>query len=332
MAHRNVLVTGGAGFIGSHVARHHLALGDSVWVVDNLQAGRLSNIEPFKSNPKFQFDQAPVQAWPKLKEAVKWADRIYNIAGNVGQRLILSNPTATMSNNIRVLEAVLEAMVETGSQARIITASTSEMYINSEENPDGTVSEDALVIMPSGKFLQESYPISKLANEIDLLSYAHTKNIHGTIARIFNTIGTNQSAQYGMVVPTFIEQATSGKPLTIYGDGLQTRSFSDARDTVTALQLLLDNPKSKGEIVNVGDDRECSILDLAKLVLKTTQSKSEIRYLTYEEAYGVADFEDVRRRCPDLRKLRQMTGFHPKYALKDTIEEIYHQKMVGSPR
>ncbi len=328
MNHKNVLITGGAGFIGSHIVNHHLATGDHVWVVDNLQAGRLSNIQQFLSNPNFHFDQASVYSWPKLNEAVKWSDRIYNIAGNVGQRLILSNPTYTLSNNISILESVLEAMCSVSSNAHLITASTSELYFHSEENPDGTVSEDAIVNIPSGKFLQESYPISKLVNEIALLCYVHTKKLNGTIARIFNTIGVNQRSIYGMVVPTFIEQATSGKPITIYGDGLQTRSFSDARDTVRALQLLLDNPDSKGQIVNVGDDRECSILDLAKLVINKTQSKSEIRYLSYQEAYGVADFTDVRRRCPCLKKLRQLTGFTPKYSLDQTIEAIYSQKTL----
>jgi len=321
MTKENILITGGAGFIGSYIAGHHLTKGDHVWVIDYLQGGKLKNIERFRSNPLFQFDQADVRTWEKLHDAVKWADKIYHMAANVGQRLVLQNPIQTLSNNIHAAEVVMQAMVATKSKAHLLIASTSEVYFYSKENPNGTVSENAIISFHSGKYLQESYPLSKLVNETMALSYTSTEGINCVIARIFNTIGCNQSSVYGMVVPTFIEQALEEKPLTVFGDGLQTRSFSNVRDTVRALNLLLDNPKANGQIFNVGNDYECSILDLARLVIKITHSKSNIRFIDYKEAYG-KDFRDVRKRCPDLNKLENLTGFKPQCSLEDTIKEI----------
>jgi len=317
----NILVTGGAGFIGSHIVKHHLAKGNVVWAVDNLQAGHLKNIETIKHLPTFQFYQSDVRSWPELLKAVSWADHIYHMAGNVGQYLILSNPIDTLTNNIEALEAVLKAMATTKTKARLIIASTSELYCHSVEEEDRTVVENAVISFIPGNFLQETYPVSKLTNEIMALSYIHQKGIHCTIARIFNTIGVNQSPAYGMVVPTFIQQASSGKTMTIFGDGLQTRSFSDARDTATALNLLLDNAESNGMVVNVGNDTECSINDLAKLIRAKTNSKSEFKYIPYVEAYGI-DFVDVKRRCPNLKKLKKLTNFTSKWTLEQTIEEI----------
>lgn len=316
----NVVVTGGAGFIGSHIAAYHLKKGDHVWVVDNMQAGRLENMASFRDNPHFQFDQSDVRTWPRLHEATKWADRIYHMAANVGQRLVLGNPVDTLWNNIQGCEKILEAMTDSHSQARLLIASSSGVYCHNTVGPDGLVHEDDELIIPSGKFLQEVYHLSKLINEVMGLTYCSQKKIHCTVVRIFNTVGVNQSSAYGMVLPTFVEEALSNKPLTVYGDGLQTRSFSNVLDTVRALDLLLDNPKSDGEIVNVGDDRECSIIHLAEMVKELAHSDSEICYLTYKEAYGI-DFHDVRRRRPDLRKLKSLTGFQPQYSIKETIEQ-----------
>lgn len=316
-----ILITGGAGFIGSNLAKLLLSQGHEVWVVDNLQTGLLKNIAPFQENKRFRFTEADICHWDQMETAVAWAHRIYHLAASIGQKRVLSHPISTLSSNIRGLEMVLEALEKTKSQGRLLIVSTSEVYFHSEESPDGTVAESADMIFESGKFLQETYPISKLVNEIMTLCYANKSGLHCTIARLFNTIGVNQRSTYGMVVPTFTEQALSGKPLTIFGDGKQTRSFSDVRDTVRALNLLLESPKSKGEIFNVGNDKECSINELAALVKKITNSLSEVKYLTYREAYGV-DFHDVRRRCPNLSKLVALTGFKHQYSLEDTIKEI----------
>ncbi len=321
MQKKNILVTGGAGFIGSNLVGDQLAKGRNVRAVDNLITGRMSNIEPYLSNPALHFDKADLSNWDGLLEAVEWADCIFHLAGSVGQRFVLKNPVYTISNNIHGCEAILRAMEKSNHKARLLLASTSELYCHSLENPDGTVSEDAVINIHADNFLQDTYPIGKLVNEIMALSFAYEKGLHCTIARIFNTIGVNQTGVYGMVVPTFIKQALSNQPLTIYGDGLQTRSFSDVRDTITALDLLLNASESKGEIVNVGNDKECSIIGLANLVKRKTNSHSEIVYMSYEEAYGVP-FTDVRRRQPSLKKLKKLTNFEQRWSLEDTIDSI----------
>jgi UDP-glucose 4-epimerase len=327
MKQKNILITGGAGFIGSNLAAYQLAKGNQVCIVDNLITGRMSNLEPLLKNPALRFEKADIADWKNLPEIVEWADYIFHMAGSVGQFFVLNHPIFTLSNNIHGCEAILKAMEKSNPKARLLIASTSELYVHSKENPDGTVSEDAIVSIFSDNFLQETYPVGKLVNEIMTQSYAYEKGLHCTIARIFNTVGVNQTGAYGMVVPSFIKQALSHQPLNVYGDGLQTRSFSDVRDTINALDLLLNTPESKGQIVNVGNDKECSILELAHLVLKKTNSPSEIRHVSYEEAYGVP-FTDVRRRQPDLKKLKRLTGFKERYTLADTIDSILETQKV----
>lgn len=318
---RKILITGGSGFIGSHMAAFQLNQGNRVWVVDNLITGRLSNIQSLLSHQYFQFDNSEISLWHDLPKAVEWADEIYHFAGSVGQKFVLSHPIYTISNNIHGCEEIVKSMAAMNKNAKLLITSTSELYCHSKENDDGTVSEDAVMSFLPNNFLQDTYPVGKLVNEIMALAYSYEKGLHCTIARVFNTIGVNQSLSYGMVVPTFIHQALQNIPLTIYGDGLQTRSFSDVRDTVAALDLLMKSPNSCGEIVNVGNDKECRILDLAKLIIEKTNSKSQLTYISYEEAYGVP-FTDVKRRQPCLKKLRQLTGFQQKWALSDTIDSI----------
>lgn len=323
MSEKHILVTGGSGFIGSHIVGHHLQRGDQVWAVDNLQTGCLENIAPFSGHHSFQFDKADIRHWSKLQDAIAWADRIYHAAADVGQRFVIANPIDTLYNNTHSFERVLQLMCAVNSKARLLLTSTSELYSYSIENSDGTISEDALISLPSGKFVQQTYPASKLINEVTALAYTHEKGIFCTIVRIFNTIGLNQASAYGMVVPNLVEEALSNQPLTIFGDGTQSRSFGNVHDTVAALALLLENQDSKGEIVNVGCDRECSILDLALIIRKQAGSNSQIRYVPYKEAYGI-DFIDVKRRRPDLKKLKKLTGFTPQWTLEQTIDEIIY--------
>jgi UDP-glucose 4-epimerase len=321
MTNRRVLVTGGAGFIGSNIVAHHLAKGDEVWAVDNLQTGRKSNLEPFFTNPSFKFDESNLLSWKKIHEAANWADRIYHMAADVGQRFVIAHPIGTLSDNISCYEQLLKALAETKSQARLILASTSELYNYCARTSDIGFPEETPITIPSGKFIQETYPVGKITNEVMTLAYNHEKGLHCTIARIFNTVGLNQSSAYGMVLPKFIEQALKNEPIAVYGDGLQTRSFSNVHDTVAMLELLLENESSVGEIYNVGSDIECSIVDLAKKVIQRTESKSKIVYVDYKEAYGI-DFVDVRHRRANLEKLRKLINYAPKWTLDQTIDEL----------
>lgn len=316
---KHILVTGGAGFIGSNIVQHHLEKGDHVWAVDNLQSGQMKNIEAYLNNPLFQFDQADLCTWSALQKAVQWADYIYHMAAVIGQRQVIAKPIETLCNNIKGCERILEAMCSKKS-VRLIIASTSGLYIHSEPEADDSYKETAQVGFTSGAYIQESYPVSKLVDEVMCLAYAKEEGLDCTIARLFNTIGVHQSSRYGMVVPTFVEQALNNNPITVHGTGLQTRSFCSVHDTVQLLNSLLDNPKSKSEIVNIGNDKECSINELAKMVKERTQSQSEIVHISYQEAYGI-DFIDVQRRKPNLEKMHRLTGYKPKWTLEQTIDE-----------
>lgn len=324
MKKKHVLITGGAGFIGSNLVSDQLAKGHEVCVIDNLVTGRINNIESHLKNPALRFIEGDIVECKNLSEVVEWADWIFHMAASVGQRYVLNNPIHTLSNNICSCEMILKVMSEFNPHARLLIASTSELYCNSRENPDGTVSEDAIISIQSENFLQETYPVGKLVNEIMAQSFAYEKGLDCTVVRIFNTIGINQTSTYGMVVPTFIKQALNHQPITVYGDGLQSRSFADVRDTIRALDLLLETPATKGEIINVGNDKECSILDLAHLIKRKTNSRSTIIHLSYQEAYGVP-FKDVRRRQPDLKKLKRLTGYQERWTLEDTIDSILEQ-------
>lgn len=321
MSGKRVFITGGAGFIGSHLVRHHLEDGDEVWVVDNLQTGRIENIQPYFSDLHFRFDEADLRTWPGLEEAVRWATHIYHMIADVGQRYVIAHPIDTLSNNIESFERVLQTMCHVGSNAKILLSSTSEIYGHSNIPSDGTIDEKAIVSFPSGEFLQQTYPMSKLVNEIMALSYVHEKKLKCVIARIFNTIGLNQTATYGMVFPNFIEQALTGKPITVYGDGGQSRSFCNVHDTVRGLSLIIDHNDCIGQIVNVGNDRESTILELAELIKKLTNSSSEIVFIPYKQAYGI-DFVDIRKRRPNLTKIKKLTGYEPRWTLEETIREV----------
>lgn len=307
----NVLITGGAGFIGSYLARLHLEQGHTVWVVDNLQTGCKNNIEGLP----VRFDQADLLDWPKLQEAVLWSDRIYHMAANVGMKYVLKYPADTLYRNIEALELILKWMT---SSQRLLVASSSSVYGNSLKP---ILNEEDELFLDSHKYIQSSYSISKLVNERSALFHAHQRGVHCTIARIFNTTGLRQTGVYGMVVPTFIGQAIKNEPITVYGDGLQTRSFCHAKDTAEALVRLLDAPSSNREIINVGNNEEISIIDLAQLILKKTKSHSEIKHLPYKEVWK-DDFLEIQYHNPDLRKLFSLTQFKPRITLDTMLDEM----------
>lgn len=314
----HVLVTGGAGFIGSHLARYHFDRGDIVHVVDNLSTGSLDNIKSMFGSPRFRFDEADVLTWDGLGNAVGWADRIYHMAAIVGVKKVLADPAAVMSANMAGTERVVRAMRKGGWNPQLVIASSSEVYGFNEK---ASFSETDEVLLRSSGRLRWCYAVTKLADEYLGYAYAHEYDLHIVIVRLFNTIGPRQVGQYGMVVPNFIRQAVSNEAITVFGDGTQTRSFCDVRDTVVALDLLASAPEAKGQVVNVGSDQEISIKHLAELVMQRAESSSQLQFMSYEEAYGI-DFEDVSHRRPDLTKLISLTGFQPKWKLADTIDDL----------
>ena len=318
-----IFLTGPAGFIGSHLAEYHLRQGDKVHVVDDLSTGSEDNVRPFEQSGNFRFDEADILTWPALERAVGWADRIYHMAALVGMHRVLAEPTKVLAVNIAGCERLLRAVRSCGWHPVVVIASTSEVYGSGvhEKVKHDNFEEDADLVFHSGVLSRQNYAISKFADEALGLSYAKKFGLMAVIPRFFNTIGPRQTGRYGMVAPRFVDQAVSHKPITVYGDGSQTRSFCDVRDTVRALDLLANNPRSVGEIVNVGNDREISILQLAQLVKKLAESPSPIQFVPYEQAYG-EPFEDCQRRKPVLRKLRDLTGFEPTWRLEDTMADL----------
>ena len=314
----HVLITGGAGFIGSHLAEYHLVCGDSVHVVDNLSTGSFDNIRPMLGNSAFRFDEADILTWDGLKNAVGWADRIYHMAAIVGVKKVLADPEAVMATNMAGTERVLRAIHTDRWNPQVVIASSSEVY---GFNTNHSFSETDDVVLRSGGQLRWCYAVTKLADEFLAFAYVRKYGMNVVVARLFNTIGPHQTGQYGMVVPTFIKQAVANTPLTVYGDGTQTRSFCDVRDTVVALDLLASSPATKGEIVNVGNNQEIAIRDLAQLISEQANSNAPLHFVPYAEAYGV-EFEDMTHRRPDLTKLHALTGFNPKWSLIQTIDDL----------
>lgn len=314
----HVLITGGAGFIGSHLAAHHLANGDQVYVVDNLSTGSHANVESFRGHPGFRFAEADILHWSGLGEAVAWADRIYHMAAVVGVKKVLEDPVAVMATNMTGTEKVLRAIRHGGWNPEVIIASTSEVYGFNEKD---SFAETDHIVLPSAGRLRWAYAVTKLADEFLAFSYARKYGLHIVVVRLFNTIGPNQVGHYGMVVPSFVRAAVDNQPLTVYGEGTQTRSFCDVRDTVVALDRLAGCPEAWGEVVNVGNDQEISIRTLAERVIERAQSHSPIHFLSYKEAYG-EEFEDVTHRRPQLNKLKALTGFEPAWRLDDTLDDL----------
>ncbi|VVC75726.1 Bifunctional polymyxin resistance protein ArnA [Aquicella siphonis] len=314
----HILVTGGCGFIGSHIVEHHIASGDSVHVVDDLTTGSLKNIEPFKSHPNLRFDQADIVTWPELNNSVAKADLVYHMAAVVGIYRVLAEPIKVISTNIAGTERVLRAVAARGNHQRIIIASSSEVYGHSQKD---LLSETDHLIVESAAQPRWSYAISKLADEALGIAYSRAAGMKLTIIRLFNTVGPRQSGRYGMVLPRFIKQAVSGEPMTIFGDGTQTRCFSDVRDIVASLAKLAENPKAIGEIVNVGKDHEITINELATIVRERANSNSNMVYIPYEKAY-TSDFVDIKKRHPDLTKFKSLTNYNYKWTLEKTIDDL----------
>jgi UDP-glucose 4-epimerase len=321
----HILVTGGAGFIGSHLVDLHLACGDQVHVIDDLSTGQRANLAAHEDNPDFRFDEADVLTWDRLDRAVGWADRIYHLAAIVGVYRVIAEPTKVLATNIAGCERMLRAVHDGGWKPQVVLASSSEVYGHNDEQ---VLREDQDLVVSTRAGTRWGYSVSKIADEALGLSYAQRFGIPAVIARFFNTVGPRQVGRYGMVVPRFVAQAVRNEPITVFGGGAQTRSFCDVRDTVVALNALANRARTDTVIANVGNDREISILDLARLVIQRAGSRSSIRDIGLREAYG-EDFEDIRRRRPSLDRLRNLTGFKHRYTLEETIDDLIAVERQG---
>lgn len=325
----HILVTGGAGFIGSHIVQHHIDKGDSVYVLDDLSTGSLDNISKHFKNPHFKFEQVDILTWDKLKEAVFWSDRIYHMAAIVGMFRVMEEPTRVMAINVAGCERILRFMNESVWGPQIIIASSSEVYGSGSQGREFT--EDDPLVVNSVTISRWNYAISKLADEALAMSYHKKFATRTTVVRFFNTVGPGQIGRYGMVLPRFVKQAVNNEPITVYGDGNQKRSFCDVRDTVNFLDELCNNSQSEGQIVNVGNNKVISILELAELVKELSKSSSKITFVSYKEAYG-NDYEEVQNRKPDLTKLKSLTKYNHNWKLEDTIIDLINTEKNNNIR
>jgi len=311
-----VLITGGAGFIGSHLADAYLQRGDEVTVIDDLSTGTIENISHLKNNPRFHYTIDSVHNQPVTAELVDQCDVVFHLAAAVGVKLIVESPVRTIETNVRGTEVVLA--LANKKQKRVLIASTSEVYGLSSDVP---FREDGNLVMGATTKGRWSYACSKAIDEFLALAYWREKKLPTTVVRLFNTVGPRQTGRYGMVIPTFVKQALAGRPLTVYGNGKQTRCFGYVGDVVGALIKLMDTNESVGEVFNIGSGEEISIHDLAKRVKELTKSNSDIVFVPYDEAYEEG-FEDMPRRVPDTTKINKLVGFEPKMKLDGILERV----------
>lgn len=312
----HTLITGGAGFIGSHLAEALLSRGDRVTVIDDLSTGRFENIEPLTKNPGFSFALETITNETVMDRLGSECDRILHLAAAVGVDLIVNDPVRTIETNVMGAEAVLQ--VARRYRRKVFLASTSEVYGKNEKVP---FHEDDDGVFGATTVTRWAYATSKALDEFLALAYHRSKSLPVVIGRFFNTVGPRQSAQYGMVIPRFVRQALAGEPLTVYGDGLQTRCFCNVRDVIRAVLLLIENDAAEGQVFNIGSTEEISMRDLAARVKARCKSSSDITFIPYEKVYSVG-YEDMRQRVPDIEKIKGAVGWQPEIPLTQTLDEI----------
>jgi UDP-glucose 4-epimerase len=311
-----VLITGGAGFVGSHLAEALLARGDEVYALDNLSTGSIDNIAHLKEHPKFHYTIDSVTNEPVLAELVDRSDVVVHLAAAVGVKLIVEAPVHTIETNVHGTEVVLK--LANKKKKLVLIASTSEVYGKSTDVP---FHEEAdLVLGPSHKH-RWAYACSKLIDEFLALAYWKERKLPVIIVRLFNTVGPRQTGQYGMVIPNFVRQALAGQPITVFGDGLQSRSFTYVGDVVRAVVALIDEPRAVGQVFNIGNGHEITIGDLAERIRTLAGSQSEIVRIPYDQAYE-AGFEDMPRRVPDITKIRALVGYAPTVELDEILTRV----------
>jgi len=319
------LITGGAGFIGSHLSDALLHRGDSVTVIDDLSTGSIANIAHLKENPRFSYVIDTMMNAPLLAELVDGADRIFHFAAAVGVKLIVENPVRTILTNVGSTELLLATACK--KRKKLLIASTSEVYGKSEDVP---FREDGDLVLGPTTRGRWSYACSKAIDEFLALAYWHERGCPTLIARFFNTVGPRQTGRYGMVVPRFVMQALRNEPITVHGDGSQTRCFTHVSDSVRAAIALMDSDQTVGEVFNVGAEEEITILDLAERIRELMSSDSEIVLVPYAEAYG-ENFEDMPRRVPSLQKIQAVVGFEPRMDLEETLQSIIVSHQAAQP-
>jgi UDP-glucose 4-epimerase len=319
-----VLITGGAGFIGSHLAERHLALGDEVCVIDDLSTGSMTNIQHLKGDLQFTYYIDSVNNTRLMAELVDLADVIYHLAAAVGVRLILDSPVRTIETNIGCTQIVLELAAK--KRKRVLITSTSEVYGKQDHVP--FCEDDDLVLGATSK-ARWSYACSKAIDECLAIAYWKERGVPAVIARLFNTVGPRQTGRYGMVIPTFVAQALAGEDIRVFGDGTQSRCFTDVSDAVDALVGIAAHPDGNGEVYNVGSGEEVTILELAEKIKQMTGSKSRIVFVPYSAAYKEG-FEDMARRVPAIAKLHQLTGYAPKISLEASLHRIIGSIAAGA--
>ena len=307
------LLTGGAGFIGSHLAERLLELGHEVQVLDNLSTGSIDNIAHLKGRPGFSYVIDTVTNEPLLAEMIDQCDVVYHLAAAVGVKLIVEQPVHTIETNVHGTEVVLKHANK--KKKLVVIASTSEVYGKSTDVP---FREGADLVLGATVKHRWAYACSKLIDEFLALAYWKEKKLPIVIVRLFNTVGPRQTGQYGMVLPTFVRQALAGQPITVFGDGTQSRSFTYVADVVDALVKLAQEPRAIGEVFNIGNTEEVTIRELAERVKRLTGSDSTVQLVPYDEAYE-AGFEDMPRRVPDISKVHALVGFQPRLALDEIV-------------
>jgi UDP-glucose 4-epimerase len=311
-----VLITGGAGFVGSHLSEAFLERGDEVFILDNLSTGSIDNVVHLKENPRFHYTIDTVTNEPVLAELIDRCDLVVHLAAAVGVKLIVEQPVHTIETNVHGTEVVLKHANK--KKKLVLIASTSEVYGKSTDVP---FREDAdLVLGPTTKH-RWAYACSKMIDEFLALAYWKERKLPVIVVRLFNTVGPRQTGQYGMVIPNFVRQALAGQPITVFGDGSQSRSFTYVGDVVKAMVTLIDEPRAVGQVFNIGNGNEITIGALAAKVKKMTSSSSEIVTIPYEKAYE-AGFEDMPRRVPDITRIKALVGYEPTVELDETLTRV----------
>jgi UDP-glucose 4-epimerase len=315
-----ILITGGAGFIGSHLSDAYIQRGDEVYVLDDLSTGTIENIQHLKGHPRFHYTIDSVHNQPVTAELIDQCDVIFHMAAAVGVKLIVESPVRTIETNVHGTEVVLS--LANKKKKKVLIASTSEVYGLSTDVP---FREDGNLVMGATTKGRWSYACSKAIDEFLALAYWREKKLPTIVVRLFNTVGPRQTGQYGMVIPTFVKQAIAGRPITVYGDGNQSRCFGYVGDVVGALVKLMDHPDAVGQVFNIGSNSEISIVELAQRVKQITHSDSDVVFVPYDEAYEEG-FEDMPRRVPDITKVSELVGFKPAMSLDGILESVvdYH--------